>query len=319
MNVRIVSTGFYAPPRIETAAELAPRLGKSADWIIQHTGVARRRIAEEPMEMMAAAAARQAIGDGPPPDLVINASLTPRQLIPDSSVFIQRELGLEGTPSFSIHATCLSFLVALHNASALISVGAYKRILIVSAEVGSLSRNFDEPESAALIGDGAAAVILESAGDTDSALVAYEMGTWPSGAELTELRGGGIRCHPNLPGWTREDNLFHMNGPGVYKMARRRVALVLARVLEKAGMTRDDIDLVVPHQASGPALSAIARYGFTEERVVNIIADYGNCIAASTPMALHAAASTGRLHRGDRILLLGTGAGLSVGAVVLRW
>ena len=319
MNVRIVSTGFYAPPRVETAAELAPRLGKSEDWIIQHTGVARRRVSEEPMEAMAAAAARRALGDGPPPDLVINASLTPRQLIPDTSVFIQRELGLEGTPSFSIHATCLSFLVALHNASALIGAGAYRRILIVSSEVGSLSRNFDEPESAALIGDGAAAAVLEAAGDTSSALLAYEMGTWPSGAELTELRGGGIRRHPNLPGWSREDNLFHMNGPGVYKMARRRVALVLSRVLERAGLSRDDIDLVVPHQASGPALAAIARYGFSEGRVVNIIADYGNCIAASTPMALHAAAEAGRLNRGDRVLLLGTGAGLSVGAAVLRW
>lgn len=319
MNVRIVSTGFCAPPRIETAEELAPRLGKSADWIIHHTGVARRRIAEVPMEVMAAAAARQALGSGPPPDLVINASLTPRQLIPDTSVFIQRELGLEGTPSFSIHATCLSFLVALHNAAALIGSGAYGRILIVSSEVGSLSRDFSEPESAALIGDGAAAAVVEHAGDSGSALLAYEMGTWPSGAELTELRGGGIRCHPNQPGWTRADNLFHMNGPGVYKMARRRVALVLSRVLERAGLTRADIDLVVPHQASGPALAAIARYGFTEEKVINIIADYGNCIAASTPMALHEAMSTGRLSRGDRVLLLGTGAGLSVGAVVLAW
>jgi 3-oxoacyl-[acyl-carrier-protein] synthase-3 len=319
MNVRIVSTGFWAPPRTETAAALAPRLGVSEEWIIQHTGVARRRIAEVPMEVMAAEAARQAIGDGPPPDLVINASLTPRQLIPDSSVFIQRELGLEGIPSFSIHATCLSFLVALHNASALIGAGAYERILIVSSEVGSLSRNFAEPESAALIGDGAAAAVVEHAGDSSSALLAYEMGTWPSGAELTELRGGGIRKHPNLPDWTAEDNLFHMNGPGVYKMARRRVALVLSRVLERAGLSRDDIDLVVPHQASGPALAAITRYGFSPERVVNIIAEYGNCIAASTPMALHAAASSGRLRRGDRVLLLGTGAGLSVGAVVLRW
>ena len=319
MNVRITSTGFSAPPRIETAEQLAPRIKKSAAWIRQHTGVERRRIAEVPMEVMAAQAARQALGDGPAPDLIINASLTPRQLIPDSSVFIQRELGIEGTPSFSIHATCLSFLVALHNAAALISSGAYGRILIVSSEVGSLSRNFDEPESAALIGDGAAAAIVEHAQGSSSAILAYEMGTWPSGAELTELRGGGIRKHPNLPGWTSEDYLFHMNGPGVYKMARRRVALVLSRALERAGLTRDDIDLVVPHQASGPALNAITRYGFSPERVINIIADYGNCIAASTPMALAWAMDNDRLRRGDTVLMLGTGAGLSVGAVVLRW
>ncbi len=317
MKIQITSLGLYVPPTVQTAEELAPLIGRSAAWITRQTGVSRRRIGHEPMEVQAAAAARQALQDGPPPDLIINASLTPRQLIPDSSVFIQRQLGLEGVPSFSLHATCLSFLVALHNAAALLQTQAYSRILIVSSERGTLSRNFDQPESAALIGDGAAAVVAERGGE--SAMLAYQMGTWPAGAELTELRAGGIARHPLHTPPSREDNLFSMNGPGIYKMARRRVALVLSRALEQAGLSRDQIDLVVPHQASGPALQALGRYGFPPGRVVDVVAEYGNCIAASMPMALATADRDGRLRRGDRVLLLGTGAGLSVGAAVLRW
>ena len=321
MRVQISRLGLYAPPTVETAAELAPRVRRSPEWILRRTGVARRHIADEDtMESMAARAARQALGDGPPPDLILNASLTPRQLIPDTSVFIQRELGLSGVPSASIHATCLSFLVALHHAAALVSAGAYRRVLLVSSEVGSVSRNFDEPESAVLIGDGAAAAVLEPAeAGQPGRLLSYVLRTWPEGAELTELRGAGVRRHPNDPDTTPDDNLFSMNGPGIYKMARPKVGAVLDELLAEAGVSIDDIEVVVPHQASGPALAALRFYGFSPDRVVNVIGEYGNCIAASIPMALAVAEQEGRLRRGGLVLLLGTGAGLSVGGALLRW
>ncbi|MGA2298054.1 MAG: ketoacyl-ACP synthase III, partial [FCB group bacterium] len=159
-KVKISSTGLYLPPRIQTSAELASIIGKSEDWIISRTGIKERRIAEEPMDVLAAKAAKDALKDGPPPDCIINASTTPLQLIPDSSVFIQRALGYEGIPSWSIHSTCLSFVVALNTASALIQGGAYKRILIVSSEAGTTWRNMKEPESASLFGDAAAAAII---------------------------------------------------------------------------------------------------------------------------------------------------------------
>ena len=160
MRFKIASTGFHAPTRIVTAAELSDQVDRSAEWILSRTGVAERRISDEPMSVMGAKAAMKALGDGPPPDLVINASLTPMQLIPDSSVFIQKELGFSGIPSFSIHATCMSFLVGMHTAGNLIHSGAYKRILVVSAEQGSVSRDMSHPESAALIGDGAGAALI---------------------------------------------------------------------------------------------------------------------------------------------------------------
>jgi 3-oxoacyl-[acyl-carrier-protein] synthase III len=319
LPLKIVGMGMYVPPKVETAAEVAIRINRSEDWVISNAGVKYRHVAEEAMEVMAAKAARQALGDVPP-DLIINASLTPRQLIPDTSVFIQRELGLTGIPSFSIHATCLSFLVALHTSANLLASGAYRRILIVSSEAGTICRNFNEPESAALIGDGAAAAVLEASSDGESSqILGWKMITFPEGAELTEIRGCGLLNHPNCANTRPEDNLFYMNGPGVYKLAMRKLIATLNQLFEQVGIRREDIDLVIPHQASGRGLMLVPRLGFPEDRIINIVSDYGNCIAASIPMALAHAQATERLRRGDRVLLLGTGAGLSIAAAIIQW
>lgn len=311
--------GLYAPPTVQTAEELAPRLGRSADWIISRTGVERRHIAEEDMAQMGAKAAQQVLGDAVP-DLIVNASLTPIQLIPDSSVFIQRAMGLQGIPSFSIHATCLSFMVGLHTSAALLHAGAYQRILLISSEQGSVCRDETEPESAALIGDGAAAALIERTPDGEaSELLGFTMRTWPSGANYTELRGCGTFRHPNHAHTVAKDNLFQMRGPRIYRMAYGQADSLLDDCFGQAGLQRDDVDLVIPHQASGPMLGVIPRFGFPEDKVVNIIGEYGNCIAASLPMALAHALQTGRLQRGMTVLLYGTGAGLSMGATLLRY
>jgi 3-oxoacyl-[acyl-carrier-protein] synthase III len=320
LDVKIASVAFYAPPRVETAAELAPRIGTSEEWILARTGVRERRISEEPVEVIGARAARAALASGGPPDLIVNGSVGNRQLLPDTSVYIQHELGLEGIPSFSIHASCLSFLVALHNAAALVAAGAYRRVLVVSAEYGSDGRNMAEPESAALLGDGAAAAVLEPTPKGEgSALVGWRMSTWPKGAPLTEVRGYGQRLRPNDPRTRLEDNLFSMDGPGVYRMALRRLPGLVRELLAEVDMTPEGVDWVVPHQASGPGLGLLPRLGFPAVRTVNIVGEYGNCVAASIPMALAHLAASGRLRRGQTVLLLGTGAGFSVAGALLRW
>ena len=144
---------------------------------------------------MGAIAASQALEGNANPDLIINASGVPKQTIPDTSVFFQRELGLNDIPCFSIHGTCLSFLIALKNASALIESKTYNKILIISADRGTTGRNPNEPESAALLGDGAAAVLIEP-GDKINNFHYWKMNTWSDGAELTEVRGGGTALHP---------------------------------------------------------------------------------------------------------------------------
>ena len=145
---------------------------------------------------MGAIAAKEAIGNKEKPDLIINASGVPKQTLPDTSVFIQKELGFNSIPSFSIHSTCLSFIVALNSAAALLQTNLYKKILIVSSDRGTRGRNFDEPESSALLGDAAAAIYLEQSNDKNNGIISYNMNTYPNGASLTEVRGGGTHLHP---------------------------------------------------------------------------------------------------------------------------
>jgi 3-oxoacyl-[acyl-carrier-protein] synthase-3 len=320
MNIQITSTGMYAPPRIETAEDLSSKVGKSAEWIVSRTGVSRRHVSDEPVERMAAAAARRALGSSLPPDLLIYAATTARQLIPDTSVFVARELGLEGISCFTVHATCLSFLVGLNTAAAFIAARAYRKILIVSAEMGSVARDFAEPESAVLLGDGAgAAVVQPTPTGEGSKLLGYVAAAFPHAASFAEFRGSGVRRHPNNADTRPDDNLFHMNGTRLFRLGVRHVGPVLDRLFEQTGLGPSDIDLVVPHQPSKPGIQALARWGFRPERVVDIVGEYGNCIAASMPMALATADADGRLRRGSRVLLIGTGAGVSIVAAILEW
>ncbi len=314
MRVRITGTGWTAPGTVQTAEDLAPHIGRSPDWIRKRTGVAERRVSDLPMEEMAAEAARQALGKGPPPDLVLNASLTPVQLIPDSSVFVQQALGFEGIPSFSVHATCLSFLVGLHTAAHFVAAGTWERVLLVSAEKGTGFRAFDEPESAALIGDGAAAALIEPGGGR---FVDFAFQTWPQGAAYAELKGAGTRLPPEEA--SLDDYRFRMEGTRIYRLGRTKMAEMMFGILAKNGLTLADIDLVVPHQMSGPGLQAFRRVGVSDEQLVDIVGTYGNCVAASLPMALAIAREDGRLRDGSRVLFVGLGAGLSLAAGILEW
>lgn len=320
IRIRITKTGFYLPPVIEYNTELSGRIGKSADWISTRAGVDERHIADEPMSKMAARAARDVLGNTQP-DCIINASVTPLQLIPDSSVFIQEALGFSGIPCWSVHATCLSFLVALHSAAAMIHSGSYRRVLIVSSEAGSGFRNMNEPESASLIGDGAAAVLVEPSPESEQSVwIDWEMSTWPEGKAFTEFRGGGTLRPPYDSDITRPDDYsFHMDGFKVFRMARQKTGEILERLLSRNHLTAGDIDWVVPHQASGPALKSAPAYGISEEKIINIIQKTGNTIAASTPMALAWADREHKLKRGDLILIGGSGAGLSIAYALIRW
>ena len=319
MKVKVTGVGIYLPPQIETAEDIALRIGKPVDWIIDKSGVLERRVSTIDVDEMGAIAGHEALGNDGPPDLIINASGVPKQTIPDTSTFFQKALGFEGIPSFSIHCTCLSFITAFHTASSLIQSGVYKRILIISSDRGTCGRNFDEPESASLLGDGAAAVVLESSRKPDhSELLYYNMQTWPSGANLTEVRGGGTNKHPQDPKTTIADNLFSMDGPAVYKIARKQVYKMMLKTLKTTGLSRDDIDWVVPHQASGRAVDAYTSTGgFQKERVIQIITKFGNCVAASVPMAFTTAVKDKRIQRDDTVLLIGTGAGLSTACALI--
>ena len=320
MNVEITGVGYYLPENIETSKQLSLKIKKSLDWIISRTGVEERRISSIDVDQMGAIAARKALGETTP-DLIINASGVGKQVIPDTSVFFQKELGLKGVPCFSVHATCLSFLVALNTAAAFINQKVYKKILIVSSDRGTRGRNYEEAESAALLGDAAAAVLLEGTKEkSQSEIFSYSMQTWSEGASYTEVRGGGTNLHPQDKNTTLQDNLFSMNGPLIYKMARKKVYKLIHSDLKKNNLDIDDIDCVVPHQASMLGVQAYHKYGgFNKDKVVNIISKTGNCVAASLPLAFAMACEENKIKKNDIVYLIGTGAGLSIASMVLRY
>jgi 3-oxoacyl-[acyl-carrier-protein] synthase-3 len=327
LPLRIVGVGRYIPEQIITNAELEARCGLSAGWIAARTGVLERRRANgETSSRMAASAARDALADAKwdlsAIDLIVNASGTPEQTIPDMAPLVQQELGLgeSGIPCISFHATCLSFLVALDWLSCAFATGRYRNALVVSADISSSALNYSEPESAVLFGDAAAAAVVQNPAPGDTGAVhAARFETFGIGAHLTELRGGGSRLHPHNPETRPEDNLFHMDGTAVYRMARLRVDGFLERLRPGLSQGLGDIKLVVPHQASLLALRALRRNNIPDEKVVITLDRFGNCVATSLPLTLYEAVKTNRLSRGDHFLLCGTGAGLSLGGLVMEY
>jgi len=318
LNIKITGSGYYLPSTIETAEEISKKIDKTADWILSRTGVKERRISDIDVDQMAAIASKEAIGKSTPPDLIINASGVPKQTIPDTSVFIQKELGYSGIPSFSVHSTCLSFLTAFHMASSLIQSKQYHKILIVSSDRGSIGRNFSEPESSALLGDAAAAIIIEKS--KHSGIIDYKMETFPEGASFTQVKGGGTFRHPDNPKTVSEDHYFTMSGPKIYKMARKKVYNMINNILLQNNLNVKDIDLLIPHQASGTAIKAYSKFGgFNQNKVMNIISEYGNCVSASIPLALCIAIEKNKINKNDLIMMIGTGAGLSVASTIIKY
>ena len=234
MSIKITGSGIYLPPKVEKSKTTAKFINESTEWIIAKTGVEERRISEIDVDEMGAVAARKALAGNGIPDLIINASGVPKQTIPDTSVFFQRELKIKNVPCFSVHGTCLSFLIALNNARALINSNIYKKILIISSDRGSIGRNPKEPESAALLGDGAAAILIEKEETNSKNFHYWKMNTWSENAELTEVRGGGTFKHPLNPETSIEDNFFTMDGPSIYKSARKKAFKKVLETFKKS-------------------------------------------------------------------------------------
>lgn len=329
LNARILATAQALPRRVVPTEEVAALCGVPADQAIARSGVRERRwlSGDETALALGAEAARRALAEAELPlaevDVLLNASGSHLQPIPDGAALLARELGQRGKSTYSLHATCLSFLVALHHAALLIHTGQARHVLIVSTEAGSLGLNHEQPESTLLIGDGAAAVLLGPArqtkqGQATQGIEAYRLETYPEGADHTRIRAGGSLMSPLLPEVTRADMTFDMQGLQVLKLAHR----VIPEFLEglRPGLSRGlgDIHHVIPHQASQAGLALMERLGWPAEKIEVTLPFLGNVIAASIPLTLHQALREKRVQEGDSLLIVGTGAGLIAGGLIFR-
>lgn len=321
--------GAYRPRRSRLSQELDAVYGQAAGWTRETFGISTRGVAEadETTSAMAAAAAMKAIEEAGWEkggfDVLIGACGVMEQPIPGVSVMVQQALGLGGSGimAFDVNQTCLSFLTALDVAAMGFASGRWKRALVVSSDIASAGLDLSAPHASAIFGDGAAAVCLEAgAGAGGPTLLARGFETYGEGQDLCSLRAGGTRIRVE-EGYEAlvEGSRFRMDAFGIFKAAARRLPPLIDKVLAEAGLTRDSVDLIVPHQASRPGIDHVRKLmGGDPGRVVDIFDDHGNQIAASLPSALVHAHATGRLPPGATVLLLGTAAGISAAAMVLR-
>lgn len=325
----IAGYGAYAPREQRPSQALDAVFGQPPGWTQAQFGIAARGVAapDETTSMMGAEAARRALAmagwEAADVDVLIGACGVMEQPIPGTSVLIQDALGLgkSGIWAFDVNQTCLSFVTALDIAAMGFATGRFRRALIVSSDIASAGLDWGTPASAAIFGDGAAAVCVEAGRDPDGpALLARGFETYGEGKDLATLKTGGtrIRIEHGLEALT-EGARFHMDAFGIFKAAARALPALIDRVLGEADLTRETVDVVVCHQASHPGVEHVRRLmGGDPDRVVDIFAERGNQIAASLPTVLVEAQAQGRLERGRTVLLLGTAAGISAAAMVLR-
>ena len=329
MKLKILGTGRQLPEGLIPSSVLDERCGLPDGTLENATGVRTRYFCDQESQVdLAAGAARQALADaGLSPDdvdLVLCASGVSYQPIPSMAPILMNRLGIgDGSAAgFDVNSTCLSFLTAFEMAQRFIESGQYRRILVVSSEIASRALPWnDQPEVAALFGDGAAAFVLGGGERDGSTVRASLMRTFPSAVEACAIGAGGTRFdyHNQKDDFARHA-VFRMDGRDLFRITSRYFADFVTGLLDRAGWARGNVDLVVPHQASPLALShMIRRAGFDPSVVVDIAAIVGNQIAASIPFAFDFARREARLAPGMKVLMLGTSAGVSIGGVALEY
>ncbi|SRR6266545_3881884 len=322
--LRILGTGAVLPAEAVTSRELDVRLGLAPGTVEKRTGVRVRYVQSRgSAAALGAEAAHRALAAAglglDDIDCLVAASGTPDQAMPSSSALIHHELGLSAIPAFDVGASCLGFLVALDTVSCLLEAGRYHRVLIVASDIASCGLDWSKLEASGIFGDGAAAAVVGPAEGTGSAILASAFATFSEGAHLCEIPGGGSRHAPDrIDGSLLPLMRFRMDGKAVFRLAGERLPGFLDSLLAAADVRLSEIPVVVPHQASHHALQYLRRrFRLRREQMIDVFAGQGNQVGASLPSALDAAIRSGRLRRGDTALLVGTGAGVNLGGVVL--
>jgi len=318
-GVAILGVGSYAPERVMSNDEIAMLVDTSDDWISQRTGIRERRLAadDEGTALLGARAARAAVEDaGVDPaeiDMIVAATASPDYYFPATASLIGTDIGAGSAAGYDLSAACTGFIYALAQGYAQIASGMADTVLVVGAEVFSRLLDWSDRSTCILFGDGAGAVVLGRNGTT-TGLLGFDLGSDGEGAGLLSVPAAG-----NAPS-KGEAPYVQMNGPEVYKFATHVVVESALRCLDAAGLTVEDVDLFLPHQANQRIIDhAARRLGIPEDRVFGNVAQYGNTSAASIPLALDEAYHGGDVNAGDTILMVGFGGGLAWGSCVMEW
>ena len=310
MNVGIIGTGHYAPDNIVTNKDLEKIVDTTDEWIRTRTGIEERRIAkdDEDSSDMAYQAAVNALEDADMKaeeiDLILVATVTPDTPFPTVSCMIQEKIGATNAAAMDISAACAGFMYGVITGQQFIQTGAYKKVLVIGVDKLSKITDWTDRNTCVLLGDGAGAAILGEVSE-GRGILSFELGSDGTGGKYL---------------YQDENNHLIMHGSEVFKFAVRQMPQSSINVIEKAGLNKEDVDYLVPHQANIRIMEAARkRLGIDEDRMARTVQHYGNNSSASIPIALSESIKQGKIKDNDVIVLVGFGGGLTWGAVALRW
>lgn len=325
--MKILGCGYYLPKKIVTSDEVDGLASTSKGTVYNKTGIVKRHYADfdntETASKMGSIAAKKAIKNSKIDindiDMIIGANATKEILLPCSASLVQRELGLDdsGIYCFDVGSSCLSFVSALEIADMYLKSGKYKNILIVSSEIASQGINYNQIESAGLFGDGAAAFVVGNGGK--SPLSKFK--TYSKGAHYTQIQGGGTRyLVKDYNDSNKERYMFDIDGKNVFKLVKQKIGNILDEFILENNIDFNEINVVIPHQASMSGIKLITKQLKIDERkMINMISEYGNMIAASIPFVFAYSIENNLIKRNDKVMLLGTAAGITIGLMVLEY
>jgi len=324
-SVGIIGTGKYVPERVLTNADLEKMVDTNDEWIVSRTGIRERHIAapeQATSDLAYEAAVRALESAGMTADqleLIIVATITPDTSFPSTACILQDKLGAKNAAAFDLSAACSGFVYSMATANGFIQTGMYKNALVIGVDTLSRITDYTDRNTCVLFGDGAGAVIVGEV-PQGRGFLSFDLGAEGAGGDLLKLAAGGSRLPASEATVQGKQHYIYMNGREVFKFAVRVMGSATEEVLRKAGKTKEDIDLFVPHQANIRIIqSAMQRLDLPEEKCVINVDKYANTSAASIPLALVEAAEEGRIKEGDTVLLVGFGGGLTWGASVLVW
>jgi 3-oxoacyl-[acyl-carrier-protein] synthase-3 len=324
-KIKITGTGFYVPDKVLTNFDLEKMVDTSDEWIVSRTGIRERRIgsADQMTSDLAVEAAHKTLKNAglkvKDIDLIIVATSTPDTIFPSTACWVQSKLGADHIPAFDISAGCTGFIYGLILSEGLILSGINKRILLIGSEFLTKVTNWKDRNTCVLFGDGAGAVILEESHDDSGMLSSY----WKADGKLGDLLSqpaGGTRIPATAHSIAQDLHYLHMKGNDVFKHAVKRMGEAAVASLKKAGLEKEDIDYLIPHQANIRIIDATGRrLKLPPEKVYINIHKYGNVSVATIPIALHELNESGKLKDGTIIVMDAFGAGFTWAAVAYRW
>lgn len=324
-SVGIVGTGSYVPENIITNADLEKIVDTNDEWITSRTGIRKRHFAAEdvPVSELCYIAGLRALEDAKiapeDVDLIIVATITPDYAFPATACLVADRLGAKNAAAFDLEAGCTGFIYGVATASQFVATGMYRTALVIGGETMSKILNWEDRSTCILFGDGAGAAVLQPV-EEGYGFLSFELGSDGSGGKLLSQPAGGSMHPTSLATIQKKLHTVQMAGNEVYKFAVRIMGEVAVKVLEKAGLTHEDVDLLIPHQANLRIVdAAVKRLGISPDKVIINLDKYGNMSAASIPVALDESFREGRIADGDTIVMVGFGTGLTWGGCVLRW